>query len=39
MYAGGEKIDVSQSSPFSFANFVQQGMVEPLDGLPEPPTT
>jgi len=34
MFAGGEKIDVSQSSPFSFANFVQQGMVEPLDGLP-----
>src|SRR5262245_43570976 len=34
MYAGGEKIDVSQSSPFSFANFVQQGLAEPLDGLP-----
>jgi multiple sugar transport system substrate-binding protein len=34
MYAGGEKIDVSQSSPFSFSNFVQQGLVEPLDGLP-----
>src|SRR5262245_51045414 len=33
MFAGGEKIDVSQSSPFSFPNFVSQGMVEPLDGL------
>ncbi|MBN9487500.1 MAG: extracellular solute-binding protein [Alphaproteobacteria bacterium] len=34
MYAAGEKIDVSQSSPFSFPNFVNQGLVEPLDGLP-----
>ena len=34
MYAGGEKIDVSQSSPFSFPNFIKEGMVEPLDGLP-----
>ena len=33
MYAGGETIDVSQSSPFSFPNFIKQGMVEPLDGL------
>jgi multiple sugar transport system substrate-binding protein len=34
MYAGGDTIDVSQSSPFSFANFIQQGLVEPLDDLP-----
>lgn len=34
MYAGGEDIDVSQSSPFSFPNFIQQGLVEPLDDLP-----
>jgi ABC-type glycerol-3-phosphate transport system substrate-binding protein len=34
MYAGGETIDVSQSSPFSFPNFITQGLVEPLDGLP-----
>jgi multiple sugar transport system substrate-binding protein len=34
MYAGGETIDVSQSSPFSFPNFISQGLVEPLDGLP-----
>ena len=34
MYAAGEKIDVSQSSPFSFPNFVNQGLVEPLDDLP-----
>ena len=34
MFAGGETIDVSQSSPFSFANFIAQGLVEPLDGLP-----
>jgi len=34
MYAGGETIDVSQSSPFSFPAFVKQGLVEPLDGLP-----
>jgi ABC-type glycerol-3-phosphate transport system substrate-binding protein len=34
MYAAGEKIDVSQSSPFSFPNFVSQGLVEPLDSLP-----
>jgi ABC-type glycerol-3-phosphate transport system substrate-binding protein len=34
MFAAGEKIDVSQSSPFSFTNFVQQGLVEPIDGLP-----
>ncbi len=27
-------IDVSQSSPFSFPNFITQGLVEPLDGLP-----
>src|SRR5215217_7844157 len=33
MFAGGEKIDVSQSSPFSFPNFIKEGMVEPLDGL------
>ena len=39
MFAGGEKIDVSQSSPFSFPNFISQGLVEPLDGLPAPPTT
>jgi multiple sugar transport system substrate-binding protein len=34
MFAGGEKIDVSQSSPFSFPAFVKDGMVEPLTGLP-----
>ena len=34
MFAAGEKIDVSQSSPFSFPNFVSQGLVEPIDGLP-----
>ena len=34
MYAGGETIDVSQSSPFSFPNFISQGLVEPLDDLP-----
>jgi ABC-type glycerol-3-phosphate transport system substrate-binding protein len=34
MYAGGETIDVSQSSPFSLPNFISQGLVEPLDGLP-----
>ena len=34
MYGGGETIDVSQSSPFSFPNFIAQGLVEPLDGLP-----
>jgi ABC-type glycerol-3-phosphate transport system substrate-binding protein len=34
MYAGSETIDVSQSSPMSFANFISQGLVEPLDGLP-----
>src|SRR3954447_12980419 len=34
MYAGGEAIDVSQSSPFSFPNFISQGLVEPLDELP-----
>ena len=27
MFAAGEKIDVSQSSPFSFPNFVSQGLV------------
>ena len=30
----GEKIDVSQSSPFSFPNFVDQGLAELIDGLP-----
>ena len=34
MFAAGEKIDVSQSSPFSFPNFVSQGLVEPIDDLP-----
>jgi multiple sugar transport system substrate-binding protein len=34
MFAGNETIDVSQSSPFSFPNFISQGLVEPLDGLP-----
>ena len=34
MFAGGETIDVSQSSPFSFPNFIDQGLVEPLDDLP-----
>jgi len=34
MYAGSETIDVSQSSPFSFPNFISQGLVEPLDDLP-----
>jgi multiple sugar transport system substrate-binding protein len=33
MYAGGEIIDVSQSTPFSFPSFISQGLVEPLDGL------
>jgi multiple sugar transport system substrate-binding protein len=34
MYASGEDIDVSQSSPFSFPNFIEQGLVEPLDDFP-----
>src|SRR5690606_32689829 len=34
MFAGGEEIDVSQSSPFSFPAFIKQGMVEPLTGMP-----
>ncbi|HZB56446.1 MAG TPA: extracellular solute-binding protein, partial [Reyranella sp.] len=34
MFAAGEKIDVSQSSPFYFPNFVSQGLVEPIDSLP-----
>jgi|GEM_PF-4377342 len=34
MYAGGEKIDVSQSSPYSFWNFVSQGLAEPLSDMP-----
>ncbi len=34
MFAGGETIDVSQSSPFSFPNFIEQGLVEPLDDMP-----
>lgn len=34
MFAGGETIDVSQSSPFSFPNFIDQGLVEPLDDMP-----
>src|SRR5262249_3319375 len=34
MYAGGETIAVPQSSPFSFPNFISQGLAEPLDGLP-----
>src|SRR5258708_14673887 len=34
MYAGGDTVDVSQSSPFSLPNFITQGLVEPLDGLP-----
>lgn len=34
MYAGGETIDVSQSAPYTFPNFISQGLVEPLDGLP-----
>lgn len=34
MYAGGDPIDVSQSSPFSLPNFVSQGLVEPLDAFP-----
>lgn len=34
MFASGETIDVSQSSPFSFPNFIEQGLVEPLDDLP-----
>src|SRR5215467_10013791 len=34
MYSGNETIDVSQSSPFSFPNFISQGLVEPLDDLP-----
>ncbi|HKF73745.1 MAG TPA: extracellular solute-binding protein [Stellaceae bacterium] len=34
MFAGNETIDVSQSSPFSFPNFISQGLAEPLDGFP-----
>jgi ABC-type glycerol-3-phosphate transport system substrate-binding protein len=34
MYGAGETIDVSQSSPFSFPNFISQGLVEPVDDLP-----
>src|SRR5260370_38937559 len=34
MFAAGEKIDVLQSSPFSFPNFVNQGHAEPIDDLP-----
>jgi ABC-type glycerol-3-phosphate transport system substrate-binding protein len=34
LYAGGESVDVSQTSPFSFSNMISQGLVEPLDGLP-----
>jgi len=34
MFAGGETIDVSQSSPFSFPSFISQGLAEPLDALP-----
>ena len=34
MFAGSETIDVSQSSPFSFPNFISQGLAEPLDALP-----
>jgi multiple sugar transport system substrate-binding protein len=32
MFAAGEKFDVSQSSPFSFPNFVDQGLAEPIAG-------
>jgi ABC-type glycerol-3-phosphate transport system substrate-binding protein len=34
MYAARETIDVSQSTPFSFPNFVNQSLVEPIDDLP-----
>jgi multiple sugar transport system substrate-binding protein len=34
MFAGGETIDVSQSSPVSFPSFISQGLAEPLDALP-----
>jgi ABC-type glycerol-3-phosphate transport system substrate-binding protein len=34
MFAGGESVDVSQSSPYSFWNFVSQGLVEPVSDMP-----
>jgi multiple sugar transport system substrate-binding protein len=34
MFAGGESIDVSQSSPYSFWSFVSQGLVEPVSDMP-----
>jgi multiple sugar transport system substrate-binding protein len=34
MFAGGESIDVSQSSPYSFWNFISQGLVEPMADMP-----
>jgi len=34
MYAAGDHVDVSQTSPFSMANFVEQDVIEPLDSLP-----
>ena len=34
MFAAGEPIDVSQSSPYSFWNFISQGLVEPMSDMP-----
>src|SRR5262249_44262444 len=34
MYAVNEAIDVSQSSPYSFRNFISQALVDPLGDLP-----
>lgn len=34
MFAAGESVDVSQSSPYSFWNFVAQGLVEPVQDMP-----
>lgn len=34
MFAAGESVDVSQSSPYSFWNFVSQGLVEPVQDMP-----
>jgi multiple sugar transport system substrate-binding protein len=39
MYAGGETIDVSQSSPFSFPNFISQAWSSRSTACPAPPST
>jgi multiple sugar transport system substrate-binding protein len=39
MYAGGETVDVSQSSPFSFPNFITQGSSSRLTACPAPTNT